>query len=132
MKRLTLFLLVLTFSLAVAVSAQQKKMEKPMEKEMTILGEVVDVSCYLHLGNGGRGESHKDCAVACAKNGGPLGILTSDGKLYVSIIKDEHKENPYKGLMDHIGHTVEAKGFVHSSGGVNGLRITGVTMAKKM
>ena len=100
-------------------------MSKP--KEVSIKGEVVDVSCYLH--NGAKGEGHKDCAVACATAGGPLGILTSSGKLYVSVLPDDHSAGPNDKLKDHIAHTVTAKGMVRSKGGVNGIMITSVDMA---
>ena len=132
MRKNLLLVLGLIVALVVALNAQEKKaekkMEKPMEKEMTIKGEVVDISCYLHMG--ATGDDHKACAEACAKNGGSLGILTADNKLYVSIVKDEHKENPNKLLMDHIAHTVEVKGYVHSKGGVQGIRVTDVSMSK--
>ena len=127
MKRFPMLFVVFVLSLIVPLAAQdKKKMEK--EKEVTVKGEVVDVSCYLH--KGAKGEGHKDCAVACAKNGGALGILTKDGKLYVSIIKDEHLENPNAMLTDHIAHMVEAKGYVHSKGGMNAIRINSVEMMK--
>ncbi|MDE3058087.1 MAG: hypothetical protein KGJ59_09040 [Bacteroidota bacterium] len=102
------------------------KPQKKAEKETTVTGEVVDVSCYLH--SGARGEDHAACAEACAKAGGELGILTKAGKLYVSVLPDDHKSGPNALLMDHIAHTVEAKGYVRSKGGVNGIMITSVMM----
>jgi hypothetical protein len=127
MKRFTSFLLIscVTFRLAIG---QDKGKERAAEKEAAITGEVVDVSCYLHLG--AKGEGHQDCAVACAKAGGALGILTADGKLYVSTLPDDHKAGPNALLMDHISHTVTAKGMVRSKGGVNGIMIRSVEMAK--
>ncbi|HWP83335.1 MAG TPA: hypothetical protein VNN76_11845 [Bacteroidota bacterium] len=110
--------------IAVAAVAQEKK----AEKEMTVKGEVVDVACYLM--GGAKGPEHVKCAQACAKAGGSLGILTADGNLYVSLLPDDHKNNPNHLLMDHIGHTVEAKGFARAKGGVNGLMIKTVAMAK--
>ena len=127
MKKLTLFAFVFILS-AGLIFAQEKGKEKAVEKEASITGEVVDVSCYLH--GGAKGEGHKDCAVACAKAGGALGILTADGKLYVSMLPDYHKASPNAILMDHITHTVTAKGMVRSKGGVNGIMIKGVEMAK--
>ncbi len=123
MKHALLLLLVLLLAVALPLNAKGKK-----EKEVTLKGEVVDVSCYVHMG--AKGDGHKDCAVACAKNGAPLGILTKNGKLYVSIVADEHKSNPNNMLMDHIAHQVEVKGYTNSKGGVNGIRVTSVAMAK--
>jgi type 1 fimbria pilin len=102
--------------------------EKRVEKEMTVKGEVVDVACYLM--GGSKGPDHVKCAQACAKAGGSLGILTADGTVYVSLLPDDHKKSPNAILMDHIGHMVEAKGFVRAKGGVNGMMIKSVAMAK--
>lgn len=126
MKKLVSVLGVLVLLLAIPVLAQEKK----AEKEMTISGEVVDVACYM-MGEA-KGEGHVKCAQACAKAGGALGILTSDGKLYVSLLPDDHKNSPNAILMDHIGHQVEAKGFVRAKGGTQGIMIRRVAMAKKM
>ncbi len=123
MKHLLTSLLVLVFSTSVLFGQ-----EKRMDKEATVTGEVIDVACYLM--GGAKGADHVTCATACAKGGGALGILTADGKVYVSLLPDDHKNNPNHLLMDHIGHTVEAKGYVRSKGGVNGLMVKSVAMAK--
>ena len=102
--------------------------EKKPEKEVTVKGEVVDVSCYV--AQGAKGEKHKSCAEACAEAGGALGILTSGGKLYVSLLPDDHSAGPNAILKDHIAQVVEAKGFVRSKGGVNGMMIKSVSMAE--
>jgi hypothetical protein len=124
MKRflLSVFVAVLAFSM---VAFGQTK--KETSKAVTIKGEVVDVACYL--AQGARGSGHVACATACAKAGGALGILAPNGKLYVSVLPDDHKHDPNYLLMDHIGQTVDAKGFVRSEGGVNGLMILSVAMA---
>ena len=122
MKRILGFTLALLVLSAFTLTAQEKK----MEKEMTVKGEVVDVACYMT--QGAKGEGHKECAESCAKAGGALGILTSDGKLYISLLPDDHKAAPNAILMDHIAHTVEAKGYVRSKGGVNGIMIKSVSM----
>src|SRR5438034_9588635 len=49
--------------------------------EMTITGQVVDLNCFTTNGQSGAG--HKACAQACAKAGVPLGVLSSDGTIYV-------------------------------------------------
>jgi len=45
----------------------------------TVVGEVVDFSCYLQLGK--HGEKHRDCGQKCARNGQPVGLLTKGGTL---------------------------------------------------
>jgi hypothetical protein len=131
MKRLGLFALVLLLSTGLTWAqgkSMGKMMSKQKAKEVSLTGEVVDVSCYLQ--SGARGEGHKACAVACAKAGGPLGILTKSGKLYVSVLPDDHLAGPNQKLMDYIAENVTVKGVVRSKGGVNGLMITEVAMAK--
>ena len=110
-----------------STKAEKHKMSKPA-KEMTITGQVVDVSCYLAHGDKGMGDEHKACAEACAKNGGSLGVLTKEGKLYVSVLPDDHSTGPNAKLMDHIAHDVQVTGIVRSKGGVNGIMITKVEM----
>src|SRR6266496_6065675 len=51
--------------------------------EMTITGSVVDLNC--HTTNGASGAAHKACASACAKAGVPLGILGTDGTIYLPV-----------------------------------------------
>lgn len=114
--------------LLIVIPSLVRTQDKPAaKKEYTITGEVVDVACYM--AGEARGPSHRSCAIACAKAGGALGLLTVDGKLYVSLLPDDHKNSPNHLLMEHIGHTVEAKGLVRVKGGVNGIMITSVSMA---
>jgi hypothetical protein len=131
MKHLTAVLgLLLLFSLS-AIFAQDMKKEKKMMskgKETTISGEVVDVGCYLK--DGAKGEEHQACAEACAKAGSALGILTDKGKLYVSIMPDDHAAGPNAKLMESIGKKVDATGIVRSKGGVQGIMVKDVKMAE--
>ena len=123
-------LLVLSVGLMYAQDKKEGKKEmKKAAKETTISGEVVEVSCYL--AHDGKGPDHQSCAEACAKAGSPLGILTEKGKLYVSLLPDDHKNGPNAILMDHIAHKVNATGVVRSKGGVEGMMITKVEMAEE-
>ena len=51
--------------------------------EMTITGQVIDLNCYVT--NGASGAGHKACASGCSKAGVPLGILSSDGTIYMPV-----------------------------------------------
>jgi len=85
-------------------------------KTETITGKVVDQSCYVKDKANNTGVDHKmpadtkDCAIACAKKGRPMAILTDDGKVY-TIAGDLAAENNAK-LVPHISHTVEVTGDV--------------------
>jgi len=83
MKRITALMLI-CFAVGLTAALAQDSMKAPAGgstkkqasgKEMTIKGEVVDVSCYLAHGSKGMGADHQACAEACAKNGSALGIL---------------------------------------------------------
>jgi hypothetical protein len=50
---------------------------------VTITGTVIDVYCYSAMGAQGAG--HKQCALACARSGEPLAILSSDGTIYMPV-----------------------------------------------
>src|SRR2546430_10905715 len=51
--------------------------------EMTITGSVAALNC--NTTNGASGAPHKACAQACAQAGRPLGILGTDGSIYLPV-----------------------------------------------
>ena len=53
----------------------------------TVVGEIVDFSCYLQVGK--HGAAHKGCAQKCLQNGMPIGLLARDGSLYM-LMEEEH------------------------------------------
>jgi hypothetical protein len=70
-------------ALAAPARAQQPMGHPARTRNVTITGEVIDLSCRLGQGLGG--ESHKMCAGVCADRGIPLAILGSDGNVYLPI-----------------------------------------------
>ena len=87
----------------------------------TVKGQVVDMGCYK-ADKSNTGVDHKmpkgdtkDCAIACAKAGQPLALLTSDGKVY-QIAGGLAAEKNAK-LIAHVSHTVEITGDVMDHGG---------------
>jgi hypothetical protein len=69
---------------ALPLSAQQAAAAPAQAaNDVTITGQVVDLNCYTTMG--ASGASHKTCAVACAKAGVALAILSSDGNLYMPV-----------------------------------------------
>jgi hypothetical protein len=51
-------------------------------KSTSVVGEVIDLSCYLQVGK--HGDKHRDCGTKCVKNGQPVGLLAKDGTIYTS------------------------------------------------
>ena len=72
-----------TTNAAAATAEQQKHLKKG--KPATVVGEVIDVSCYAQLGK--RGEKHIGCGTKCLQNGNPAGILDDKGNVYVLFVE---------------------------------------------
>jgi hypothetical protein len=94
----------------------------------TVVGEIVDFSCYLEVGK--HGEKHRDCAQKCFRNGQPIGLLTQDGSLYM-LMEEEHDPRRdgmgtfRQAAIDHAGHIMEVTGTASSVNGFNALYIHG-------
>jgi hypothetical protein len=76
--------------------------------EMTLRGEIVEVSCFSKGVKDSTGPGHVSCAKECAKKGQALGILT-DGDGLVKITGD-YAANKSAKLLEFIGQEVEVTG----------------------
>lgn len=105
---------------ATTVAAGVDKQPQP-GKPVTVVGEIVDFSCYLQLGK--HGEKHRACGQKCVANGQPIGLLTQSGMLYM-LMPEEHDPRRDGGVdakasaSEHMGHIVEVNGT--ESAAVNG------------
>ena len=95
-------------------------------KPITIVGTVVDTGCYMV--HDGIGPDHVDCATECAKKGIPLAIVDGNGKLYLPLGIDH--ENPNTQLMPFIEKKVKVTGTSVERGGMSGIAIKTVEVAK--
>ena len=78
-------------------------------QEMTLKGEIVEVSCFTKLGVvKSSGDAHVACAKDCVAKGQALGILT-DGDGLVKITGD-FAANKYEKLVPYVGKQVEVRG----------------------
>jgi hypothetical protein len=83
--------------------------------QSTVTGEVADLKCYL--GSGALGPDHAKCAKGCLSAGQPMGLVTTDGKVYLlGIGKDKTQ---YESLIDLAGQQVEISGDVSEKNGMN-------------
>lgn len=94
--------------------------------EMTITGQVIDLNC--NTTNGASGASHKACAQACAKAGVPLGILASDGVIYVPV-SSKPGDPQNSRLMDFAEAKVKVTGTHRFANGMHTIEIKTVTAA---
>jgi hypothetical protein len=86
----------------------------------TITGEVVDTGCYL--GHAATGEKHISCAAKCIDQGMPMGLLTSNGRLYLLTLNHDNAD-PYNKLKEMAGRTVAVTGAVMDRGGMKGIDV---------
>jgi hypothetical protein len=111
-------------SIPMVYSQGMSKTVSTKEKTVTITGEVIGLNCYLSEGSKATGEKHKACALNCAKAGGMLAILTSDGTIYVPVVS--MGTNPDTQLMDYVADQVEVTGEVHDRGNMKGIEISSI------
>jgi hypothetical protein len=88
--------------------------------DLSLTGEVLDMACYIS--HGGKGETHKPCAAKCAKLGQPVGLLSTDGKLYL-LVADHADGAPYEKARGLAGEQVAMKGEVAERDGVTALTV---------
>lgn len=83
--------------------------QKPLPgKAITVVGEIIDLSCYTSLGK--HGTKHRDCGQKCVKNGQPIGLLAKDGTIYL-LMEEEH--DPRRdGLTDFRQAAIENMAYV--------------------
>jgi len=99
-------------------------------RPMTVVGEVVDFSCYIQLGK--HGEKHRSCGQKCVQNGQPIGLLTREGTLYM-LMPEEHDPRRDGGVdakasaSAHMGHIVEVNGTEASVGPYRAIYVQGLT-----
>ena len=68
------------------------------------------------------------CMLMCAKNGEPLALVTTDGKVY--RITGGLAANKNEKLIAHLGHTVEITGDVTEKDGKTQIAADALKMAK--
>lgn len=101
----------------------------------TVKGQLIDQACYK-MDRTNTGVDHKmphgdtkDCAIACAKQGRPVALLTSDGKVYE--VTGDLAANKNEKLVAHMSHTVEITGDVADKAGALSIAGTNLKMISK-
>lgn len=97
-------------------------------KPVTMVGEIIEPSCYLQIGK--RGEKHRDCAQKCFRAGQPIGLLTENGDVY--LLMDEEHDPRRDGQTDlrsaaiqHASHIMEVHGTLSSHAGMKAIYVQG-------
>jgi hypothetical protein len=94
--------------------------------DMTVKGEVVDVACALDKKADGKGAAHAACALACAKKGQPIGILTADA---IYSVTGDYAANKNGKLLDFVAKNVIVTGEVTEKDGVKSINVKSIKLA---
>ena len=96
---------------------------EPKGEAITVKGEVVDLWCYLEGGD--HGAEHKKCAIACAKAGNPIGLVTAKGEVYVMMGTKDHQPGR-DVLLEKMAETVSVEGTLVKKGGTQVIYVSAV------
>lgn len=91
-----------------------------------IIGEVVDINCYMEKES--RGEDHRRCAQACFEAGVSVGLVSSDGQVYL-LVEDKEAKGAYEGLRKMAAERVRVTGDIRQRGGVQSITVRAVERA---
>lgn len=105
-------MITLSIVLIVPVLAQDERKD-----EITLKGEVIDLACYMKNKDAGKGPDHKECAVKCAKNGVPLGLLEDGTGTVYYTVKMKNKNNANDMMIPFVAEKVLIKGKIIERGG---------------
>ena len=109
------------------IAAAVNKQPQP-GKVTTATGEIIDLSCYLQLGK--HGQAHVPCGTKCLQSGEPIGLLTSDGTVYM-LMAEEHDprrdgETTFRqAAIDNFGKIMAVTGTETSHGGYKAIYVQG-------
>jgi type 1 fimbria pilin len=113
--------IVLAVSLVMAVSGTLFAADS-----VTIMGEVIDTSCYATSGAKAKGDGHRECGMNCIKKGAPAGLLENGtGKVYVLIPKKAMTALP-KTVVEKVAKQVSITGNVFTVGGSQFLTVESI------
>jgi hypothetical protein len=107
---------------------------KPVSgKPITVVGEVIDLSCYLQVGK--HGDKHRDCGQKCARAGQPIGLLAQDGTVYL-LMDEEHDPRRdgmtefRKAAIDNMAYIVTVNGTLTEVAGQKAIYVQGFLKKK--
>ena len=122
MKRLNVIALLFAL-LALPLAALASGDHEHGHEEVTVQGEVLDMSCYI--AHGAKGDDHAACAKRCVKGGQPMGLLASDGTVYL-LYAPHDDSSAYELTKDFAGKQVEVAGKAATNAGIKGIEVRSV------
>lgn len=90
---------------------------------LTVEGLVRDIACPLQSKKSTSTSYSKECITTCLKAGSPLGILTSEGDVYVPVTQSM-PDTGQNALKPYVGEHVKATGKVFLRNGTHAIEIS--------
>jgi len=87
--------------------------------DRVLRGEVVETGCFVIGGR--KGETHRQCALACAHAGESLGVLDDQTKMLFVVVQDLTTGPQPNPLLAYVAQKVEVRGTTIERGGINGV-----------
>jgi len=106
-------MMVLLMASAAFETAQAKETKNAEDGTITMRGEIVDLMCFLD--HGAKGAKHAKCAESCILSGGPVGLLTTQGNVYL-VVADHAPINTT--LAPFAAKTITLRGNVVQRAGI--------------
>jgi hypothetical protein len=103
--------------------------QKPLAgKQVTVTGEVIDLSCYLQLGK--HGATHAACGGKCIAAGEPIGIVTKAGQVYLAMAEEhdprrDGKTTFRKAAADNFAKVMTVTGTQTTTNGIKTIYVQG-------
>ena len=99
---------------------------------MTVEGLVRDVACPMLNHKSTATHFNMDCALACARAGSPLVILTRKDELYFPITDEMPDASQREKLMPYVGKFVRVTGQVRRRNGTRTIEIKSISELKNV
>jgi hypothetical protein len=102
----------------------------PAQDKASVQGLVRDVACPIQNHKSTATDFNLDCALACARSGSPLIILTRTGDIYFPISDQMPDPDQRAKLMPFVGKFVTATGTVYTRNGTRTIVIQNIKELK--
>ncbi len=105
--------------------------QKPLAgKPATVVGEVIDLSCYLQLGK--HGAAHAPCGGKCIAAGEAIGLVTKTGEVYLAMAEEhdlrrDGKTTFRKAAADNFAKVMTVTGTTTTVNGIKTIYVQGYT-----
>ena len=138
MKRILRFCLLAGCGVASMMAGSQPPQKTSMEgsranrSKATIEGLVRDIACPIQNLDGNATHLSMKCALACARAGSPIAILTKDGDLYLPISEKMPDYGQRQKLVPFVGKYVRVDGIVFERNGTHAIVITKIAEMKEV